>query len=108
MQADEAILLALADAVLDGRPLEPVLAGSSTSGRARDLIPQFPGRVRTDGARTLTAEARRPPHATAVQCVAALPPQSPWGPLTILEPIGSGSFGDVYRALDPRLDRPWP
>jgi serine/threonine-protein kinase len=28
-----------------------------------------------------------------------------WGPLTVLEKIGRGSFGDVYRAWDPRLDR---
>jgi serine/threonine-protein kinase len=29
-----------------------------------------------------------------------------WGPLTILERIGRGTFGDVYRAHDSRLDRP--
>lgn len=28
-----------------------------------------------------------------------------WGPLRILEKLGKGSFGDVYRAHDPRLDR---
>ncbi len=28
-----------------------------------------------------------------------------WGPLTVLEHIGRGTFGDVYRAHDPRLDR---
>lgn len=28
-----------------------------------------------------------------------------WGPLRIIEKIGRGSFGDVYRARDPRLDR---
>lgn len=28
-----------------------------------------------------------------------------WGPLRLLEPIGGGTFGTVYRALDPRLDR---
>ena len=29
-----------------------------------------------------------------------------WGPLTIVERIGSGTFSDVYLARDPRLDRP--
>ena len=28
-----------------------------------------------------------------------------WGPLIVVEKIGRGSFGDVYRAWDPRLDR---
>ncbi len=28
-----------------------------------------------------------------------------WGSLRILEPIGRGTFGDVYRAWDTRLDR---
>ena len=28
-----------------------------------------------------------------------------WGPLTILQRIGRGTYGDVYRAHDPRLDR---
>jgi serine/threonine protein kinase len=37
------------------------------------------------------------------------PPGAPpaiWGPLTIGERIGSGTYADVYRARDPRLDRP--
>jgi len=28
-----------------------------------------------------------------------------WGPLVVLEHVGSGSFGDVYRAFEPRLQR---
>ena len=28
-----------------------------------------------------------------------------WGPLEIIEKVGRGSYGDVYRARDPRLDR---
>ena len=28
-----------------------------------------------------------------------------WGPLTVLEQIGRGAYGDVYRAWDSRLDR---
>jgi len=32
-------------------------------------------------------------------------PLSTWGPLAIVEPVGRGSYGDVYRAWDSRLDR---
>jgi tetratricopeptide (TPR) repeat protein len=32
--------------------------------------------------------------------------QATWGPLTIIERIGRGQYADVYRARDPRLDRP--
>jgi tetratricopeptide (TPR) repeat protein len=48
---------------------------------------------------TLLTEARRksgePAHPLRVK----------WGPLVVHEKIGRGSFGDVYRAWDPRLDR---
>lgn len=30
---------------------------------------------------------------------------TPWGPLRILQPVGSGSFGEVFRAWDTQLDR---
>ena len=32
--------------------------------------------------------------------------RSNWGPLTIIERIGRGTYADVYLARDPRLDRP--
>ena len=32
-------------------------------------------------------------------------PEEFWGPLRLLEHVGRGSFGDVYRAWDTRLDR---
>lgn len=35
----------------------------------------------------------------------SLPPHSRWGQIEILEHAGGGSFGEVYRARDTRLDR---
>ena len=45
--------------------------------------------------RTLPPSATRPDLSTATR----------WGPLFVLERVGGGSFGDVYRAWDPALHR---
>jgi Tol biopolymer transport system component/tRNA A-37 threonylcarbamoyl transferase component Bud32 len=44
-------------------------------------------------------------HPAAVIDVSRGEVPSTWGPLTIIERIGSGTFAHVYRARDPRLDR---
>ena len=33
------------------------------------------------------------------------PPLFTWGPFRVLEKLGDGSFGEVYRAFEPRLER---
>jgi tRNA A-37 threonylcarbamoyl transferase component Bud32 len=45
--------------------------------------------------RTLPPSATRPDLSTATR----------WGPLFVLDRVGGGAFGDVYRAWDPALDR---
>jgi len=48
--------------------------------------------------------------AEAIHCSTVMPRRPDnhtlltWGPLTIVERIGSGTFGEVYRATDPRLN----
>ena len=37
--------------------------------------------------------------------VDAIPEGATWGSLRVLERVGQGAFGDVYRAWDSRLDR---
>lgn len=49
-----------------------------------------------------TDAASTPAAATATVPIGAA---WPWGPLQVLEAVGHGAFGDVYRAWDPRLDR---
>jgi hypothetical protein len=46
-----------------------------------------------------------PSSATSRTLVEPPSPIGTWGPLTLLEQVGDGSFGEVYRALDNRLDR---
>ena len=86
MADDEPLSSELADAVLDGRPLDWAAAAAAASESQRPLIA----------------------HLQAIAGIAEFGLNTPltWGPLTILGRIGRGSFGDVYRARDPKLDRP--
>lgn len=100
--------LALAADVLDGRPVDwTVVEASITDAEERSFI------------RHLRAIAAIPPFAPALTLPSlhdsllhpagadvtsdAVPVH--WGHLRVIEKIGRGSFGDVYRAWDTRLDR---
>ena len=112
----------LADAILDGTPIDWAAAESSADGTPWPLVSQMrvlaavaafargdPGRA------SAVAEAsadRRSlgggwsaslDEAARLELKVATPEQ--WGHLRILERIGRGAFGDVYRAWDTRLDR---
>ena len=41
----------------------------------------------------------------SLQTVETVAPAPTWGSLRLLERVGEGAFGDVFRAWDPRLDR---
>ena len=95
----------LLDAILDGTPLDSATA-ESCDATERPWARQL---------KVLAAIAefhrRSAPSESAVNAV----PQSQsnandesiglWGHLRLLEPVGHGSFGQVYRAWDTRLDR---
>jgi len=87
--------------IADSDRLLERLACLEQVARAHEAI-----RVRTAGhgteraADTLLTEARRNSSLGATE-----PVRVRWGPLIVLEKLGRGSFGDVYRAWDPRLDR---
>ena len=111
-------LLDLAAAIADGMPIDWATAtpadsaavASSVVVRLQQLERLVRGheaiRSRSDcqsapaGHETVLTEARRNAEASPGDSL-----QVRWGPLVVLEKIGRGSFGDVYRAWDPRLDR---
>jgi len=99
--ADDARLIdELAEAVIDGTPVDWAAAAANVpAGR---LVSHL---------RIVAAVAqvhRTSPLSPAGPAPDAIPsPAAPetWGHLKILERIGRGAFGDVYRAWDSRLDR---
>jgi TolB-like protein len=64
--------------------------------RSQDHPPKPSGNL--EGPRSGTTEEQPPAHA-------ARDPER-WGELILIEELGEGSFGTVYRAHDPQLDRP--
>lgn len=85
-------LLELAGDIADGRPVDWERAEASDP-RLADAV----GALRAlEG--VVVAHASIPD-------APSLPPNSTWGSLRILEMIGSGSYGEVYRAFDETLER---
>jgi serine/threonine protein kinase len=83
---DGARLEALAGAILDGTPIDWDAVDGDVAPGDRPLLPQLKAIAAIAGVqRTEMPET--------------------WGPLRLLERIGEGAFGEVYRAWDPRLDR---
>jgi len=93
------VLLEIATAIADGTPVQWDNVSSVLSPDELDAL---------DGLRTLgrLAEARRDgkPTQASNQSPSPVSPAK-WGPLTIIECVGQGKFGNVYRAWDPRLER---
>jgi len=81
---DEQLLSELADAIIDGKTVDWA-ATESSAGDDRELVAHL--RIVAELARVHTLVGEQ------------------WGHLRILEQIGHGAFGDVFRAWDTRLDR---
>jgi tetratricopeptide (TPR) repeat protein/tRNA A-37 threonylcarbamoyl transferase component Bud32 len=105
MLPSEQLVDDLADAILDGTPIDWAAAESSPDGTEQPLVSQL---------RILAAVAElhrgTTPSTSTLSQVApsrlleAAAPEH-WGHLRLLEQIGRGAFGEVYRAWDTRLDR---
>jgi tetratricopeptide (TPR) repeat protein len=107
LSPDEERLLPLVVAIADGTPVDwpsidtpllPQLQHLERLVQGHDAVRSIPPR-RRPAHETLLTEARRT-HAGVTEAL-----RVHWGPLIVFEKIGRGSFGDVYRAWDPRLDR---
>lgn len=104
MHADDHLIGELAGAILDGAAVDWPAADLSASATERPLLEEL---------RLLAAVAdlhrQAPPSPSALAKEAGAPHDDTglefWGHLRLLERIGAGSFGEVYRAWDTRLDR---
>lgn len=106
---DEERLLPLVMKIADGTPIDwSTVRGSGWFSRLQHLERLVRGHAacrsmsgdRAQADETLFTEARR-----TGRVFSESPLRVQWGPLVVFEKIGKGSFGDVYRAWDPRLDR---
>ena len=110
MKAADRLADDLAGAILDGTPIDWAAADSSAEAAARPLLRQLKvlaaiaACARRDLGRASAGldEAERS-RASLDEAAGEAPEQ--WGHLRILEPVGSGASGDVFRAWDTRLDR---
>jgi TolB-like protein/Tfp pilus assembly protein PilF len=104
-------LLDVAAALADGKPVDWEAAGQSiTSDENRRLLAELrfiAGIARAtaadsaDGAPDVGLKSETSSSVALGTLVAG----DTWGPLKILQHVGRGTFGDVYRAWDSRLDR---
>jgi serine/threonine-protein kinase len=93
----------LAGAVLDGTAIDWATAEWSADESHQPLLEQLKVlETLADLHRRLQRDVAAAALAPVVDHVEEL---QEWGPLRVLEQIGRGAFGDVYRAWDTRLDR---
>jgi serine/threonine-protein kinase len=103
----EGLVADLAAAILDGSPIDWTSAETSADEEGRLLLDQLRLLAAVvDLHRSPTAPCMTPgsPANTASSHVDD-EVLGQWGHLRVIERIGRGAFGDVYRAWDPRLDR---
>jgi eukaryotic-like serine/threonine-protein kinase len=94
--ANEPAIGAAAAAVLDGTPIDWPAAESGATEEGRQLLEEL---------RLLWAVAQVHRQAPADDPEPGAADTRYWGRLRLIERIGGGTFGEVYRAWDPRLHR---
>src|SRR5262245_46912424 len=89
--ADDPLLDQLADAVLEGTAIDWAAAEAGAEAATQPLVRYLKMLA------TLTRVHREAGHDAAVG--------AEWGPFRLLEQVGRGTSGEVFRAWDARLDR---
>lgn len=107
MAAGSGLAADLAGAILDGTPIDWESAESSADETVRGLIEQLRLLATVaDLHRGLPPFSQSPSTAARLTAAVDRPEKlTQWAHLRVLEPIGRGAFGEVYRAWDTRLDR---
>jgi serine/threonine protein kinase/cytochrome c-type biogenesis protein CcmH/NrfG len=106
VRVSERVVADLVDAILDGTPVDWAVAASSVEEAARPLVKELSVLA------AVAALHRDPPpiastlsRASSLSANKGAEAAEHWGHLRLLERIGRGTFGEVYRAWDMRLDR---
>ena len=94
----------LASAILDGSPIDWPAAKSTGDAVDQDVVRQLEI-VAEIAALHRNLDPTRSSDPSALQALDETRPAIAWGHLRLLEPVGRGTFGEVYRAWDTHLDR---
>jgi len=103
---DAAALLPLAESIADGSPIDWPAEEAAATADDRAIIREL--RVLADLAtlhRTLPPDPDRRPDPLGPRRTAAAPAIGRWAHLDLIERLGGGSYGEVYRAWDRELER---
>ncbi len=99
MDADEPLILNIAAAILDGEAIDWASLESTASDSQRLAFAEL------HAIAAIGSLQRRELSLPLTTREPLIPESATWGKLTILEAIGRGAFGTVYRAWDSQLDR---
>ena len=105
-RSEAAALLKLAESIADGNTIDWDSAESSAAHDDKAVIRQL--RILSNLAvlhRSLPLDAAAGPGGPFMRRTSDSPAIGKWAHLTLVERLGGGTFGDVYRAWDARLER---
>ena len=107
MPPGERLIDDLADAILDGSPIDWAAVESSPDGTAQRLVGQLRVLAAVADLHRSTPSSPSPRSQIPPSLVEPDGADAPvmWSHLRLVERIGRGAFGEVYRAWDTRLDR---